>query len=42
MQITPVIAIHMAAALAALAIGPLAVWARRTRTQRPRRHRAAG
>ncbi len=42
MQITPVIAIHMAAALAALAIGPLAVWARRTRTQRPRLHRAAG
>lgn len=42
MQITPVIAIHMAAALAALAIGPLALWARRSRAQRPRLHRAAG
>lgn len=42
MQITPAIAIHMTAALAALVIGPLAVWARRTRTQRPRLHRAAG
>lgn len=42
MQITPVIAIHMAAALAAVAIGPLALWARRSRDQRPRLHRAAG
>lgn len=42
MQITPVIAIHMAAALAAVAIGPLALWARKSRGQRPRLHRAAG
>jgi uncharacterized membrane protein len=42
MQITPVIAIHMAAALAAVAIGPVALWARKGRAQRPRLHRAAG
>ncbi|MBB6559144.1 putative membrane protein [Acidovorax soli] len=42
MQITPAIAIHLAAALAAVAIGPLALWARRARDQRPRLHRAAG
>ena len=42
MQITPVIAIHLAAALAAVAIGPIALWARQGATQRPRLHRAAG
>lgn len=42
MQMTPVIAIHMSAALAALAIGPIALWARRSAVQRPRLHRAAG
>ncbi len=42
MQLTPVIAIHLAAALAATAIGPIALWARKGRTQRPRLHRAAG
>ena len=42
MQITPVIAIHMAAALAAVAIGPISLWARQGATQRPRIHRAAG
>ncbi len=42
MQITPVIAIHAAAALAAVAIGPIALWARKGTTQRPRLHRAAG
>ena len=42
MQITPVIAIHMAAALAAVAIGPIALWARQGATHRPRIHRAAG
>jgi uncharacterized membrane protein len=50
MQITPVIAIHMSAALAALAIGPVALWARRghafgpnqVKRQHPRLHRAAG
>lgn len=42
MQLAPVIAIHLAAALAATALGPLALWARKGRTQRPRLHRAAG
>ena len=48
MQMTPVIAVHMTASLAALAIGPVALWARRghaariANTQRPRLHRAAG
>jgi uncharacterized membrane protein len=42
MQLTPIIAIHLAAALAATAIGPIALWARKGRTQRPRLHRAAG
>lgn len=42
MQTTPVIAIHLAAALAAVAIGPIALWARQGATQRPRLHRAAG
>lgn len=47
MPLTPVIAIHLFAALAALVIGPLALWARRghatqTNRQRPRLHRAAG
>ncbi len=42
MQLTPLIAIHMSAALTALAIGPLALWARKGRTQRPRLHRAFG
>lgn len=42
MPLTPVIAIHLAAALAATAIGPLALWARLGTCQRPRLHRAAG
>ena len=42
MQLTPVIAIHMTAALAALVIGPIAIWARRGRLQRTGLHRAAG
>jgi uncharacterized membrane protein len=42
MQLTPTIAIHMSAALGALAIGPIALWARRGREQRPRLHRALG
>lgn len=42
MQLPPVIAIHMSAALAALAIGPIALWARQSAVQRPRLHRAAG
>jgi len=42
MQLTPTIAIHMTAALGALALGPMAIWARRSGVQRPRLHRAAG
>lgn len=42
MQLTPVIAIHLGAALAALAIGPVALWARRGTRPRPVLHRAAG
>lgn len=42
MQLTPTIAIHMTAALGALVLGPLAIWARRGTVQRPRLHRAAG
>lgn len=42
MQITPAIAIHLAAALAATALGPVALWARRRGAERPRLHRAAG
>ena len=42
MQLTPLIAVHMTAALAAVAIGPVALWARKGDTQRPRLHRAAG
>lgn len=42
MSLTPVIAVHLTAALAALVIGPLAIWARRGSTQRTRVHRAAG
>ncbi len=48
MQMSPVIAVHLTASLAALAIGPVALWARRghaagtAATQRPRLHRAAG
>jgi len=42
MQLTPLIAIHMSAALGAIAVGPLASWARKGRTQRPRLHRAFG
>ncbi len=40
--LTPVIAIHAASALTALALGPIALWARQGATQRPRLHRAAG
>ena len=42
MQMSPVIAIHLAAASSALALGPVVLWARRSRTQRPRLHRALG
>ena len=39
---TPVIAIHMSAALVALATGPVVLWARLGRQRRPRLHRALG
>ncbi len=42
MQLTPIIAIHMSAALGALVLGPVALWARRGRKQRPMLHRAFG
>lgn len=42
MQLTPLVAIHMTAALAALALGPFAIWARKGAVQRPRLHRALG
>ena len=42
MQLTPLIAIHMSAALGAVATGPVALWARKRPTQRPRLHRAFG
>lgn len=42
MQLSPIIAVHMTAALAALAIGPIALWARKGAVQRPTLHRAFG
>lgn len=42
MSFTPVIAIHTAAALSAVAIGPLALWSRRSGKEQARLHRAAG
>lgn len=42
MPLTPIIAVHLTTALAALLTGPVALWARRGRTQRPRLHRAFG
>lgn len=42
MQLTPLVAVHLSAALAAVAIGPVAVWARRGGTPRARLHRAFG
>ena len=42
MQLTPIIAVHMTAALAALALGPIALWARKGAVQRPKVHRAFG
>lgn len=42
MNLTPVIAIHLSAALAALLLGPFALWARLGRVVRPRWHRALG
>ena len=40
--LTPVIAIHLTSALAGLALGPVALWARKGATVRPKLHRAFG
>ncbi|WP_445322972.1 DUF6622 family protein [Ramlibacter sp. AN1133] len=42
MEPNPVIALHLGAALGALATGPVALWARLGARQRPRLHRAFG
>lgn len=42
MQLTPLIAIHMTAALLAVVTGPVALWARKGAAQRPKLHRAFG
>ena len=42
MQMTPIIAVHMTAALGALVTGPVAWWARKGAIQRPKLHRAFG
>ena len=39
---TPMIAVHLSAALGALATGPIALWARQGRTPRPALHRGFG
>lgn len=42
MQLTPLIAVHMTAAIGSVLTGPVALWARKGRLQRPRLHRAFG
>jgi len=42
MQLTPLIAVHMTAAIGAVVLGPFALWARMGAMQRPWLHRAAG
>ncbi len=42
MSLTPVVAIHMTAAILAVATGPVALWARKGLTTRPRLHRGFG
>lgn len=42
MSLSPTIAIHVTAALGALVTGPIALWARKGATQRPKLHRAFG
>ena len=42
MNMSPLIAVHMTAALGAIAIGPVALWARNASAPRPQLHRAAG
>lgn len=40
--LTPLLAVHITAALAAVALGPFALWARLSGKQRPKLHRAFG
>jgi uncharacterized membrane protein len=40
--LTPLLAIHVTAALSAVALGPFALWARLGMTQHPKLHRAFG
>ena len=42
MSMSPLIAIHMTAAISATIIGPFAMWARLGMTKRPKLHRAFG
>lgn len=42
MQMTPLIAVHMSAAITAMALGPFVLWARQGAQPRPRLHRALG
>ena len=41
-QLTPLIAVHATAAILAVLTGPVAIWARKGLTLRPRLHRAFG
>ena len=42
MDMSPIIAVHLSAVGTATVLGPVALWARRERQQRPRLHRAFG
>lgn len=42
MDMSPLIAVHLTAALGAVAVGPVALWARKAGAHRPQLHRAAG
>ena len=42
MEISPIVAIHMTAAILATVTGPVALWARKGAKQRPKLHRAFG
>jgi uncharacterized membrane protein len=42
MSLTPVVAVHATAAVGAIVTGPIALWARKGATQRPKLHRAFG
>ncbi len=42
MSLTPIVAVHATAAILAIITGPVALWARKGREQRPKLHRAFG